>query len=144
MRTLKKIILSKLPGKVINGHCPDQLGPYLHRWYLFPPRVPKGRPSIMLHCFFRSDDRSAVHDHPFSFITFPLQGYIEHYPDGTSKFIKPFRFYFRPAEWQHWVEVVQPKTWTIIFKFRSRRPWGFITKTGWVDWRDMNYREGCE
>ena len=137
-------LLKRLPSKIIGGDCPEQKGDLLQRWYLFPPRPPDGSPALMIHCFLRSDYDRSVHDHPWNFITFPLQGYIEHYPDGTAKFIKPFRFYFRPAEWQHWVEVVQPKTWTVIFKFRSRRQWGFITPKGWVHWRDMNNREGCE
>ncbi len=44
-----------------------------------------------------------------------------------------FSVLFRPAEWQHRLELVKP-TWTLVFKFRSRREWGFITKNGWEKW----------
>jgi hypothetical protein len=49
---------------------------------------------------------------------------------------------YRPAEWQHWVEIIDP-VWTLVFRFRRRREWGFVTERGWVDW--MTYgKELCD
>lgn len=75
---------------------PDQIirrsngDPYLLRWWLFgtskhlddhgepQPRRPLGL-SFYLHCFVRSDDDRALHDHPWPFTTLLLLGsYIEH------------------------------------------------------------------
>lgn len=133
------------PYKVIGGgDCYASRGPLMQRWYVSPRRTSPKSTALMVHCFFRSDLDRAVHDHPWSFLTFPLRGYKEHLPDGTVHYRKPFRFYFRPAEWQHWVEVTGSHTWTIILKFRTRRMWGFLTKDGWIEWLKLNYEADCE
>jgi hypothetical protein len=73
---------------------PDQIigqgGPYMLRWWLFgtsrkrddhgdpKPRRPFGL-SFYLHCFVRSDDDRALHDHPWDFASLILFGdYNEH------------------------------------------------------------------
>lgn len=65
-------ILNKIPNKII-VNCDRK--PYLRRWYLIHWKFF----SLFLHRFFRSDEERALHDHPWSFITFILwRGYIEH------------------------------------------------------------------
>lgn len=98
-----------------------------------------------LHHFLRSDNDRHVHDHPWSFITIPLSsGYWEHLPDGSKVWRRRFQPLFRPAEWQHWVEITQPAgVWTFIVRFRKRRNWGFITPAGWVDHETYD-RDWCE
>lgn len=73
---------------------PEQIigvnGPYMLRWWLFgtsskpddhgdpKPRRPFGL-SFYLHCFVRSDDDRALHDHPWNFASLILFGeYNEH------------------------------------------------------------------
>lgn len=132
------------PAKTIGGDCYQSKGPLMRRWYILPFRhSPKGM-ALLVHCFFRSDMDRAVHDHPWNYLTFPIRGYIEHLPDGSAHYRKPFRFYYRPAEWQHWVEVTHNRTWTILIKLKTRRNWGFITKSGWVIWSLLNYEADCE
>lgn len=67
-------------------------GPYLLRWWLFgtsktlddhgekQPRRPFGL-SVYLHCFLRSDDDRALHDHPWSYVTVLLFGRYEEHRD---------------------------------------------------------------
>jgi hypothetical protein len=108
--------------------------------------------SIFLHHFLQSDEDRALHDHPWSFWTFLLSGgYWEH--TQTERLWRPrFSLMFRPAEWQHRVELekvwkpvdkrvarfvlVEKPIWTLVIKFRSRREWGFIMKDGWMKWSD--------
>jgi hypothetical protein len=126
--------------RVIWGNCPERLGPLMTRYYLLGE---SRKICLYAHCFHRSDDDRFVHDHPWSFLTFPLVGYWEHLPDGTKQWIRPYRFYYRPAEWQHWVETVERETWTVLIKFRTRRVWGFITESGWRKWDTVPYK-GCD
>lgn len=57
-------------GKTVNGEKTI----YLRRFYL----VRTQWFNIFLHQFFRSDDDPDPHDHPWSFISFPLtKGYVE-------------------------------------------------------------------
>jgi hypothetical protein len=44
-----------------------------------------------------------------------------------------FSVLYRPAEWQHRLELVRP-CWTLVLRWRYRREWGFITPGGWLHW----------
>lgn len=91
--------------------------------------------SIFLHHLRQSDEDRALHDHPWSFITVLLSGgYWEHTPTERL-WRRRFSVLFRPAEWQHRLELDQP-VWTLVFKFRSRRDWGFIMADGWHRWNE--------
>ena len=142
-------LLDKIPNKTI-VNCDRQ--PYLRRWYLF-----RTKPfAIFLHRFFRSDEDRALHDHPWPFITFILwRGYIEHTqtckenhcerPSHKSAKRKwPMMVCYRPAEWRHRVELVKGKpAWTIVFRFRERRMWGFWERTGFLPWNKW-WQNNCE
>lgn len=141
--------LNWIPNKTI-VNCDRQ--PYLRRWYLF-----RTKPfAIFLHRFFRSDEDRALHDHPWPFITFIIwRGYIEHtqvckwpHCDRPSHKLAnrvwPGMICYRPAEWRHRVELVNGKpAWTIVFRFRERRLWGFWERAGFIAWNKW-WQNNCE
>lgn len=194
------------PRRRVIWSCEREKGPLLTRYFLL--RTPFV--AVYLHHLHASDEDRALHDHPWSFITFLLSsGYFEwtpgpqtsgprfravpgrdgwwhvedtghsdpvkgrwlvgHYHDGLpdpqgmaerdaaykndrhgswreSKPVRTWRPRFsilwRPAEWQHRLELVRP-TWTLVVRFRRRREWGFITPAGWLDWRAYG-KEWCD
>lgn len=144
--------LLKRKHVVIDDECTVAAGiPLLHRWELlrFGPEGKDFRGgtvpaySLMLHCFLRNDNDRHFHDHPWSFLTFLLSPYIEHTPHGIIRH-RRFRLLYRPSGWQHWVEVIQPRTWTLLIHFRRHREWGFTTPTGWVHWKAYINGERCK
>lgn len=85
-------------------------GPYMLRWWLFgtsktrdehgnlQPRRPFGR-SFYLHCFLRSDDDRAKHDHPWPYTTMLLfGGYDEHRDEDATYLLDPCFFDWRGAQ----------------------------------------------
>jgi hypothetical protein len=130
-------LLSKIPHRNI-VNCERQV--YMTRWYLF-----RTKPlAVFLHRFNRSDEDRALHDHPWSFITFILwNGYMEHTPTGIKK-KRPLSISFRPAEHRHRVELINGKTaWTLVFRFKERRDWGFWEKDGFIKW-NIWWQNNCE
>jgi hypothetical protein len=118
--------------------------PLLIRWLIF--RIPSF--GIMLHKFCRSDYDRALHDHPWTFISFILKGgYYEESDKGGSKVLEwfgPGRVLYRPAEWKH--RVILPEngnglipSWSLVIIFRRRRKWGFWLGDKWCWWRKYNY-----
>jgi hypothetical protein len=110
--------------------------PYLERWILWFGY------QIRLHKFFRGDKDRALHDHPWSFITFPLKAYAEVYWDGqreARRVVEAWRFHFRPAEHRHIVKQIWKRPfYTIILCGLKRNEWGFWpdpqTFVHWRDW----------
>jgi hypothetical protein len=85
---------------------------------------------IRLHRFNEGDDKRALHDHPFWFITFPLSSYFEIYWDAERgheciRKVRAGRFHFRPARHRHRVALVDKPFWTVVIAGRYTRPWGF-------------------
>ena len=117
------------PNRKIGDDCYPELGPLMIRYFLF--RTPWF--GMYLHKFLRSDNDRHVHDYPWSFVTLILsRGYWEHLPDRTEKWRGRFSIHYRPAEWQHWVEIKKP-VWTLVVRFKRRREWGFVTPLGWIN-----------
>ena len=143
--------------------------PYLTRWYVF-----RSAPvAIFIHRFHRSDEDRALHDHPWSFITFILwRGYVEHTDRPCSLCVGgagynvffparcpfcggteiersldrkyPGMICWRPAEWRHRVELVGGRpAWTLVVRFRERRIWGFWERTGFIAWNKW-WQNNCE
>lgn len=140
-------LLKKIPHKTI-VNC--ERNEYLTRWYLFR----KDWLGIFLHRFHRSDEDRALHDHPWAFVTFILwRGYFEHTPcyckdpncaATTIKRKWPLMICYRPATWRHRVELVDGKVaWTLVFRFRERRIWGFWEKSGFIPWNKW-WQNNCE
>lgn len=122
-----QILISGKPHFIV-GSLDD---PYLLRWYLVPRNNWFG---IYLHQFKRDDDDRALHDHPWSFISIMLKGsYKEHTDDGVILRAAP-SIAFRKAEHRHRVELVTESCWTLIFKGRVVREWGFWCPKGFVHW----------
>lgn len=113
------------------GACDSTKGPLLIRYFLLHTKPI----SVFLHHLMQSDEDRALHDHPWSFITILLSGGYWEYTQSERLWRKRWSILFRPAEWQHRLELPKP-TWTLVIKFRSRREWGFIMKDGWVKWND--------
>lgn len=112
-------------------NCEASKGPLFTRFYLFES-LPL---SIYVHCFHTSDDDRNMHDHPWPFLTIPLSGgYWDVTPAGRQ-WVRRFRPTYRPAAHRHIVILDRPNTWTLVFRFRRVREWGFWTDNGWLDWR---------
>lgn len=124
--------LRRRPDFVIGG----SERPYLLRWWL----IPRNRLlNVYLHCFLRSDDDRALHDHPWSSVSVILRGhYLEHTKQGVHKRV-PGRIVIRPSgRMAHRVEldaVASPTCWTLFITGPRYREWGFLCPQGWVHWR---------
>lgn len=121
-------LLDRLRSDIyING------GLYMARWLLGPDWLP----GIRLHHIIKSDPDREFHDHQWDFISIGLWGsYIEHYHDGTWKtFQAPF-INIKSAECLHRLDIVKP-VWTLVFRSRVRRRWGFLTGGKWEHWTDF-------
>jgi hypothetical protein len=130
------------PKKRVIWACDWMRGKLLTRYFLL--RTPVF--AVYLHHLHVSDEDRALHDHPWSFVTFLLSsGYYEWTPVGQGvgavvrTWRRRFSVLYRPATWQHRLELVKP-TWTLVLRFRTVRDWGFITPDGWLDWRSYGKR----
>lgn len=136
------------PKRRVIWSCEAERGPLLTRYFLIQTRWF----AVYLHHLQASDTDRAHHDHPWAFISVLLSsGYYEWTPNrhpeqpglmrlATIRTWKPrFSVLYRPAEWQHRLELVKP-TWTLVLRFRRRREWGFITRSGWLGWREYGKR----
>jgi hypothetical protein len=102
---------------------------YMHRWRLRTPWF-----QIRIHHILRSDNDRALHDHPFTFLSFILKGeYHEVTPSGTQLW-KRFSIIFRRAEDQHRLILDSGPVWTLVIGGPYRREWGFYTPSGWKRW----------
>lgn len=127
---------------------------YMRRFILL---LPFGLGTIRLHNIMRSDDDRHLHDHPFDFTSFLLNGgYIEAVPcescggtrverdhagvshpcqdcwDGRRRNVWPrFSIVRRSAEALHSLTLERP-VWTLVFAGPKRRDWGFDTEIGWI------------
>jgi hypothetical protein len=130
------------PKRRVIWSCSAERGPLLTRYYLIDTRWF----ALYLHHLQASDEDRALHDHPWSFVTVLLSGgYYEHVRIGIAtvrQWRRRFSVLWRPAEWQHRLELVRP-TWTLVLRLRRRREWGFITSRGWLHWKAYG-REFCD
>ncbi|MCP5182692.1 MAG: hypothetical protein H6993_01955 [Pseudomonadales bacterium] len=107
--------------------------PYLERWILHCGGT------LRVHRFLSSDEDRAVHDHPWWFVTLPFTAYAEYVTEGdheVRRVVRPFRLHFRPARFQHRVELLRAPTWTVILTGPKRREWGFWPQDRFVHNRD--------
>lgn len=119
------------PRKRVIGSC-NSPKPLLVRYFLLHTKPI----SVFLHHLMQSDEDRALHDHPWSFITILLSGGYWEHTQTERLWRRRFSILYRPAEWQHRLELPKP-VWTLVIKFRSRREWGFIMpQTGWQKWNE--------
>lgn len=89
--------------------------------------------AVMLHWILRPDANRDLHDHPVSFLSVVLRGgYVQETPRGREAVLLG---QYMPAEGAHRIVFVLPGTLTLVFAGPRRREWGFLTESGWVDWR---------
>lgn len=129
-------------------------GTYLVRWDVLRNRYGTGLfahcGKLFVHCFCRSDDDGALHDHPFDFWSLILWGGYHEHAEGTVRWYGPLRLLRRPAEWAHRVELPPgKKCWTLVWTSPKRRSWYFHCPKGMVEWREYLARQekkgaGCE
>lgn len=112
---------------------------YMHRWFV----IPRNRWfNVYLHLFLRSDDDRALHDHPWSNVSYLLAGtYLEHTKDrdGNPKCtrLRAGRIRFRRATRAHRIELDSGPCWSLFITGPRVREWGFWCPKGWVHWRDF-------
>jgi len=148
----------------IHGNRPANRGNvYLERWIIWLPGVSflgedklwSPRPrfvsyTLRLHKFHRADEESALHDHPWWFITFPLQFYIERYWNPSLweycyRVVKPFRFHFRAATFRHTVVGDLFPAYTFVLTGPKSNRWGFWPNEDChVYWRDWFRQTGTQ
>jgi hypothetical protein len=176
-----RIVRNRYPDKIIG----TEADPYLLRWYITPWRHSLSRlddipaeqrtrrqrvahlllellPNVYLHVFMRPDDDRALHDHPWPWASWLLQGsYIEHTIDAggihrrTRRWEGSFRV--RGPRSAHRVELDASEVPEVVITQGKRqfvgrfhscmtifitgprvREWGFhCPETGWKHWRDF-------
>ena len=145
----------------------DGDSPYLTRYILLETRYGE----LKLHQFHRSDGE-VQHSHPWNFCSLILwPGYWEVTPSGTKR-RWPLVPAYRPAEWQHRVQLLtgccwtclgtgddffynapcpvcqgsgrqERSCWTLIWTGPKFRRWGFFTPAGYRDSADYFRENGC-
>lgn len=140
-RLILRVAQRRAPDFVIGGSA----APYLKRWHLLP-RNPFF--NVYLHCFLRSDDDRAHHDHPYLWNTsYLLEGaYLEHTIERGGLAVQTVRcagdWAFRWGASPHRIELFDdyysPESspcWTVFITGPRVREWGFICPQGWIPWQ---------
>ena len=131
------------------GYTSETIGkrecPYLFRRILW-----LGGPSLRYHVFYNSDEDRALHDHPWTFWTFPLNDYLETYWNEEDqvrlqRLVHSFRLHKRPHGFKHVVMTLEPT----VVKYgqdgvgivRDKKPTRTFVLTGpkrssWNFWKD--------
>jgi hypothetical protein len=118
---------------------------YLLRWWVIP-RNPIL--NVYLHCFLRSDDDRALHDHPWPWCSILLRdSYIEHTIAQGGIHVREQRnapsIKASTAGRAHRVELLEgefgPKPcWTLFITGPRIRAWGFhCPDKGWIPWEQF-------
>jgi hypothetical protein len=104
--------------------------PYLTRYKLLKSTgwCPIG---IYIHEIHQGDSDRHLHDHPWDFTSLILAGgYHEETPLFNTNF-GPLSIIRHKAADCHRLTLTK-KTWTLVFKGKAYREWGFVTENGWV------------
>jgi hypothetical protein len=124
---------------------------YMRRWWVIPKNPIF---NIYLHCFHRSDDDRALHDHPWLFNASILVSghYMEHTPGG--KFLRQAgEVHLRGPVATHRIELIgKQRVVTLFITGPWIRPWGFYCPKGWRHWKvftsntpgESTVGRGCE
>jgi hypothetical protein len=122
------------PPDLTIGNPPQTLRWHLLRWRGW---------QVALHCWLKSDDDRALHDHVADNVSIILnRGYWEIIGVGDKKvwhLRRPWLPYFRKAETPHRVVLRDPNgmrpVWSLWLRGPPRRTWGFHCPKGWRPWR---------
>lgn len=124
-------------------------------------------PGIFWHHLDGPDPGIDVHDHPWHFWTLVLRGGYtdeavdirhavgraidaedtEHCvgarigsgPRGDTRVWRRWSVHRMPLDLAHRIVAVEPRTLTLVVRWRKRRTWGFYCPEGWVRWTDYDY-----
>lgn len=106
---------------------------YLERWTV----VKIGRLHIRLHNIKRNDSTPFLHNHPFHYLSFILNGGYEENLDGKLIKRKRFSLAYRSDKAYHRIVSVQPNTKTIFFTWKTNAKWDLKpTKEKIDEWVD--------
>ncbi|PNU03957.1 cupin domain-containing protein [Novosphingobium guangzhouense] len=113
----------------------------LLRWWIIPRNE---QLNVYLHAVLKSDEDRAMHDHPWSNVSYLIAGsYIEHTPEGRIV-RKAGDVIERPAHALHRLEVIPGQSAISLFMTGPKvREWGFACSHGWVHWEDFVSRENA-
>ncbi|MDO8421137.1 MAG: hypothetical protein Q7S99_03150 [Parvibaculum sp.] len=127
-------LVRRAPDFIIGG----AVNPQLNRWFVVP-RNAFG--NIYLHQILRSDDDTALHDHPWFNISIVLQGFYWEYVAGEyrPKLRRAGSIVFRRATVAHRLELGDTNTpcWTLFITGPRIREWGFHCPKGWRPWQEF-------
>lgn len=152
-------LLERFPKKEIMSRNGDRL--YLTRYFLLGGEF--SRWALMVHHMHMPDDDACHHDHPWNFWTLILKGgYVEEITTSfraavagwarrlpivavltwdtvvVAQHNRPGTFHYRPAEHTHRIAALPTgDCWTLVWRTKRHRGWGFHTKQGWVHWREF-------
>lgn len=107
---------------------------YMRRYFLTPTRTRriKNWPQLRIHHIRLADAGRELHDHPFDFVSFILNGaYIEERPD-TMRLRRRFSIGFRRAKDLHRITETYGNVWTLVLVSRIKRRWGFVVDGVWT------------
>lgn len=112
---------------------------------------------IFIHKMEAPDPGVDLHNHPWPFASFVISGGYEEQraldweaqvlaavrldQRGDIKQRKRWSFKKFPLNEAHRIVKVKPHTWTIVFRGRAVRPWGFFTPDGYMDARTYEHSE---
>jgi hypothetical protein len=128
------------PTRIIRGVTSE---PYMLRWEL---RGNSPVFDVYLHRFLRSDDISALHDHPAVSVAIILSGrYREWLATDRYRIRNEGEIIFRAASTPHRIEIDEsaPGPITIFLRGPKLRQWGFHCANGWLHHKDFRMR-GCD
>jgi hypothetical protein len=151
-QVFERVAMRRTPDFVVGEHA----DPYLQRWWL----IPRNRLfNVYLHCFMRSDDDRALHDHPWHSVSLLLKGEaIEHTIAAGG--VRHQRWLclgdvrVRSARFAHRIELpanvvfgqgaphMQPAMpcWTLFVTGPVLREWGFhCPLQGWIHWKRFTH-----
>lgn len=125
------------PDLIIGADNPD--GAYLYRWWVIPRNKWL---NVYLHCFLRSDDDRALHDHEYVNVSVLLLGrYAEHRIAAGGVHRRTVRtegdVCIRLPSTAHRIEVIADEPcWSLFLTGPRVRRWGFhCPERGWVPWQ---------
>jgi hypothetical protein len=114
--------------------------PYLTRYYILFPRSWEESGwlpfNLYLHQLHKSDDFSALHDHPWDWASLILKGSYAEHTDSSVEVYWAGDFRLRKATDRHALHLLSRTVWTLFLVGRRKREWGFVGANGWKPWRE--------
>lgn len=120
---------------------PDR--PYLLRWHILPRNKWFNG---YLHCFLRSDDDRALHDHPWWNLSILLKGsYVEVTDDDQIRYYAG-AVKARTGAYRHRIQIDDDtRTWSLFITGPRYREWGFwCPNNRFVHWQKYTAGENHE